>query len=188
MGGAYGLRTVQKIDETQVALRGDGEGYLNSPLGIVASEFMPIKPHSVDLQSNLRNFLNQKAKEYRDITTKFNRLYQEKAMTAGQVNRLYSDIQNSRRRLNETIFSTMKNFESIGRKHGGMTRSDIERQAKITGMSKERYRLGSMGYMKTLRPSPPQKKKLESNQLGRRRANQLRQIQREFGDTIPLDD
>ena len=187
LGGAFGLRTVQKLNETQIALRGDGEGFLNSPLGIIAAEFAPVKPHQVDLQRNIRNFLNQKAKEYRDITTKFNRLYQDKAMTTGQINDLYSDIQNSRRRLNETIFETMENFESIGRKHGGISRSDIERQAKITGMSKERYRLGRMGYMKTLRPSPSQKKKLDSSILGRSRSNQLKQLQREFGDTIPLD-
>ena len=187
LGGAFGLRTVQKLNETQIALRGDGEGFLNSPLGIIAAEFAPVKPHQVDLQRNIRNFLNQKAKEYRDITTKFNRLYQDKAMTTGQINDLYSDIQNSRRRLNETIFETMENFESIGRKHGGIRRSDIERQAKITGMSKERYRLGRMGYMKTLRPSPSQKKKLDESILGRSRSNQLKQLQREFGDTIPLD-
>ena len=187
LDNAYGLRTMSKINETQIALRGEGEGFLNSPLGIIAAEFTPTRPHSVDLQANMRNFLNAKAKEYRDITTKFNRLYQDKAMTRGQVNSLYSDIQNSRRRLNETVFETMKNFESIGRKHGGITRSEIERQAKITGMSKERFRLGRMGYMKTLRPSPAQRKKLDSSALGRSRSNQLKQLQREFGDTIPLD-
>ncbi|MGB0790159.1 MAG: hypothetical protein ACPGRT_01650, partial [Flavobacteriaceae bacterium] len=187
LDNAYGLRTMSKINETQIALRGEGEGFLNSPLGIIAAEFTPTRPHPVDLQANMRNFLNAKAKEYRDITTKFNRLYQDKAMTRGQVNSLYSDIQNSRRRLNETVFETMKNFESLGRKHGGITRSEIERQAKITGMSKERFRLGRMGYMKTLRPSPAQRKKLDSSALGRSRSNQLKQLQREFGDTIPLD-
>ena len=187
LDNAYGLRVAKKINDTQIALRGDGEGFLNSPLGIVAAEFTPVRPHQIDLQANMRNFLNGKAKEYRDITTKFNRLYQDKAMTKGQINSLYSDIQNSRRRLNETVFGTMKSFENLGRKHGGITRTDIERQAKITGMSKERFRLGTMGYMKTLRPSPAQRKKLDSSSLGRSRSNQLRQLQREFGDTIPLD-
>jgi hypothetical protein len=184
---SYEPRTFAKGRELRQSVLGDPSTFFDSPLGIILTEFSPVRPYQVDLKKSLRSYLFKKSKDYREITQQFNRLFQKKALTEGDVRDIYEDIQNSRRRLNESVFKTLEGFKSLGQTYGGITMQEIADQAKASGMSKERFRLGSMGYMKTLRPSPPQKKKLGETQQGLQRLYQIQQLQKEFGDLMRIE-
>lgn len=181
---AYEPRSLAKLRKAFKAAEGDtpSSDMFTDPLGIIFGELLPIKPHKVDIQNNLRAYLRAHTGDYRELSSKMNRLLSESAMTDGDIFNLYDDIAETRRSYNNEFRRVIKGFNNLGVSWG-----DINAQAKSRGVSKERLRLNYNGWMN--RPSVSRfiKDKLRKTPTGRIRLRKLENYSRKDNRYIKLD-
>ena len=181
---AYEPRSLAKLRKAFKAAEGDtpSSDMFTDPLGIIFGELLPIKPHKVDIQNNLRAYLRAHTGDYRELSSKMNRLLSESAMTDSDIFNLYDDISETRRSYNNEFRRVIKGFNNLGVSWG-----DINAQAKSRGVSKERLRLNYNGWMN--RPSVSRfiKDKLRKTPTGRIRLRKLDNYSRKDNRYIKLD-
>tara|TARA_Y100001973_G_scaffold106829_1_gene188649 strand:+ start:15129 stop:27923 length:12795 start_codon:yes stop_codon:yes gene_type:complete len=179
---AYEPRSFTKLKASINAALGDSTEHLSSPLGVIFSEFLPVKPHKVDLSKSLRNYLREHTGAYRDINNKFNRLL-SKNLTDGQIEDIYDDILKTREFLNNDFRKTLRGYKGLG-----MSWREIHAQAKAKGVSKERLKLNYSGFMNRPVLSPFIQDKLKALPQGRDRIRKVSRYAQKYNRYISLDD
>jgi hypothetical protein len=181
---AYEPRSLAKLRKAFKAAEGDtpSSDMFTDPLGIIFGELLPIKPHKVDIQNNLRAYLSAHTGDYRELSSKMNRLLSESSMTDGDIFNLYDDIAETRRSYNNEFRRVIKGFNNLG-----VSWSDINAQAKSRGVSKERLRLNYNGWMNRPAVSRFIKDKLRETPTGRLRLRKLDNYSRKDNRYLKLD-
>ena len=181
---AYEPRSLAKLRKAFKAAEGDtpSSDMFTDPLSIIFGELLPIKPHKVDLRSNLRAYLTAHTGDYREVGGKMNKLLSPNSMNDPDIFALYDDTLKTRRTYNNELRRVLKGFNNLG-----ISWSDIHAQAKSKGVSKERLRLNYNGWMNRPSVSLFVAGKLRETSTGRVRLRKLENYSRKDNRYIKLD-
>ena len=124
-------------------LQGDfDQDTISSVSGQLLNEFKAVKPHEVNLEAQLGNFMRLRKGEYDRLNKRKSVMFRDDAMTTGDVQELARDEISYRRRVNEHIIKVFNGYEKMG-----LPKEDIARIALENGMSKNRLTLLMQGLM-----------------------------------------
>jgi len=145
VGEAFAPRTPEALWKAGVSnfMKGEfDQDTVSSVAGQLINEFKAVKPHEVNLESQLGNFMRLRNAEYRRMVARKNELFIEDAMTSGDVKKMARDEIKYRRRVNEHIIKVFKGYEKMG-----LSMETISQIAIDKGMSKNRMTLLRFGLM-----------------------------------------
>jgi len=182
---SYEPRSFNKLRRTWKALEGDrpDTSILSSPLGMILSEFAPVKPHKVDLANGLRSYLRDHTEEYREINSRMNRYLTNDSMTNSEIYNLYDRIYDRRLEYNNEFRRIMRGYNRLG-----VSWNELFAQAKTKGVSKERLNMNYHGYMNRPVISKFIANKLMETEVGRSRLNKVDSYSNKYERYVPLND
>ena len=183
---SYEPRALAKLRQAFRAAEGDSPSndMFASPLGLIFGELLPVKPHKLDLNSSLRNYLRTHTDDYREINSKQNALLSPKSsMLDGDIYDIYDDIYTTRLSLNNEFRRITRAYNKLG-----IRWNEIQAQAKSRGVSKERLRLNYNGWMNRPVLSKFIEDRLKTNRVGRSRSRKFFRYGTQYERFIQLED
>jgi len=183
---AYEPRALAKLRQAYRSIEGDNPSndMFTSPLGVIFSEFLPVKPHKLDLNSSLRNYLRTHTEDYREINSKQNALLSTKSsMLDSDIFDIYDNIYTTRLSMNNEFRRIMRAYNNLG-----ISWNEISAQAKSRGVSKERLTLNYNGWMNRPVLSKFIEDRLKTTPVGRQRSRKFFNYGNKYDRYIPLED
>jgi hypothetical protein len=180
---AYGPRTPKTVVEAvKAAVEGGHSGGLDSPLGMILSEGLPVVPRDVNPARQFERAIYSMRGEYTRTRQRYNELLQNDAMLPSEAADLYSDTRDSLLRINAKLHRTLAGFRTF------MSDGDMYRALRKAKYGDRRVQLAFAGYGERYLPSPPLAEKLMQTERGEKRLKALLAEAEKDEQFIPLPD
>tara|TARA_R100001594_G_scaffold17491_2_gene35597 strand:- start:225 stop:2960 length:2736 start_codon:yes stop_codon:yes gene_type:complete len=180
---AYGPRTPAKVIEaSKAAIEGGHGGGLDSPLGMILSEGLPVVPRVVDPARQFERSIYAMRDEYTRARQRYNELLQNDAMLPSEAADLYIDTRDSLLRLNGRLHRTLTGFRKF------MSDGDMYRALRSAKYGDRRVQLAFAGYGERYLPNPVLTERLMQTERGKKRLDALLAEAEKDEQFIPLPD
>ena len=180
---AYGPRTPLKVMEAFQSAGGEVEKFADSPFGIIASEFYPVRPRANDPADQFSRVVYQLRDEQRRVQARFNKLKQSKGMGEGSVRSVYKDVLESRMRINQRMSQALRGFNGLGVKN-----SELYSKLRAARYGDRRTKLLFAGFMENPVPTTDLVQSLMRTTQGQQRLKWLMNEQSKNPRFLRLDD
>ena len=180
---AYGPRTPLKVMEAFQAAGGEVEKFADSPFGIIASEFYPVRPRANDPADQFSRVVYQLRDEQRRVQARFNKLKQSKGMGEGSVRSVYKDVLESRMRINQRMSQALRGFNGLGVKN-----AELYSKLRAARYGDRRTKLLFAGFMENPVPTTDLVQSLMRTTQGQQRLKWLMNEQSKNPRFLRLDD
>ncbi len=124
------------------AAGGDYTGFANSPIGQLMDGMYPVKVHEIDVEKQYRRFLFEHVDKINAVNKRKYELYSKEAIDQGDIERVYDDEMQGRRKLNQELLRVARGFEGLG-----LTAPAQFQNMKASGIGKDKARLLFYGVM-----------------------------------------
>jgi|TARA_R100000482_G_scaffold3151_3_gene1201 hypothetical protein len=140
---AFAPRTLMAGEKSLDALLSgrDAKTFFDSPFGHLVKEIMPVRPHPMDLDKGFRRFVKSHMEDYSANSKRMYKLNSDN-ITTGEIKDLYLNFARNRIKQNNDFGQIMRGFEGLG-----LSRAQMEKDARSLGVSKERLRQNRLGFM-----------------------------------------
>ena len=180
---AYGPRTPAKVIEaSKAAIEGGHGGGLDSPLGMILSEGLPVVPRIVDPARQFERSIYAMRGEYTRARQRYNELLQNDAMLPSEAADLYIDTRDNLLRINSRLHRTLEGFRKF------MSDGDMYRALRKAKYGDRRVQLAFAGYGERYLPNPELAKRLMQTERGEKRLRALLAEAEKDEQFIPLPD
>ena len=180
---AYGPRTPAKVIEaSKAAIEGGHGGGLDSPLGMILSEGLPVVPRVVDPARQFERSIYAMRGEYTRARQRYNELLQNDAMLPSEAADLYIDTRDNLLRINSRLHRTLEGFRKF------MSDGDMYRALRKAKYGDRRVQLAFAGYGERYLPNPELAKRLMQTERGEKRLRALLAEAEKDDQFIPLPD
>jgi hypothetical protein len=124
------------------AAGGDYTGFANSPVGQLIDGMYPVKVHPVDVEKQYRRYLFEHVDKINAVNKRKYELYSREAIDQEDIERVYDDEMQGRRKLNQELLRVARGFEGLG-----LTAPAQFQTMKASGIGKDKARLLFYGVM-----------------------------------------
>tara|TARA_Y100001937_G_scaffold128797_1_gene208170 strand:- start:911 stop:11269 length:10359 start_codon:yes stop_codon:yes gene_type:complete len=165
---AYGGRTPKKVMEAyRTAVEGGEAHFLDSPMGLILQEAMPVTSRPVDPKRQFERTLYALRDEYSRARRMYNELGADKAMSDKQIADLYKDTKERMMEINASLGTAIRGFGSF------MSEGEMYRAMRKAKYGETRSQLLFAGYQERYLPSKPLMQRLVQTPNGEARLRKL---------------
>tara|TARA_R100000734_G_C3318032_1_gene111756 strand:- start:1553 stop:4150 length:2598 start_codon:yes stop_codon:yes gene_type:complete len=181
---AYGGRTPKKVMEAyRTAVEGGESHFLDSPMGLIFQEAMPVTSRPVDPKRQFERTLYALRDEYSRARRMYNRLRQDEAMSDREIVNLYKDTKERMLEINSALRTAIRGFGSF-MSEGEMYRA--MRKAKY-GETRSQLLFTGQGFQERYLPSLPLRRDLMQTPNGEARLRTLSEAAMQDPRFIEID-
>jgi hypothetical protein len=138
----YTPRILADAVDAYNAVGGDYSSFRNSPVGQLLDGAAPVKTHDIDVEKQYRRYLFEHIDKLNSVNKRKYELYSQEAIDTEDIERIYDDELQGRRKLNQELLRVARGFEGLG-----LNAPSQFQTMKAAGVGKDKARLLFHGIM-----------------------------------------